>query len=140
MALTKDVALSRRGPPARSGSFGYPVAPNEIIYRGGLIGINATFQAQRLQTAGTVAFIGVADNQVNNLGNAAATPTGQYVTAERGTYQLAVPGAVAANIGALVYATDDNTLTLASGTAGAVQIGTLVGFENGLTYVQITGG
>jgi hypothetical protein len=135
MALTADVLYNRRGQPGRN-EFGYPLAPGEIVYRGSLVAVNASGQLQRIQTSGSVAFVGMADRQLSNVGNASALST-PPVTALKGTWGIAVPSATAANINATVYATDDNTLTLTAGSNLAV--GSLVGIENGLTYVQFTG-
>ena len=84
-----------------------------------------------------MAFIGIALNGVNNVGNAAP---GYNVTAAYDDFALTVPAATVANINAPVYATDDNTLTLAkpgSGFQGIV--GYLAGIDNGQTYVQLQG-
>jgi hypothetical protein len=136
MALAKNIAVSRRG-PRRGDSFVYPAAPNEVIYTGGLFGVNAAGQAVRIQTSGIVAFVGIADNGVNNVGNAAAGPN---VVGLNDTYALTVPGATFANINQPVYATDDNTLTLTAPSTGFEgKIGWLVGIENGQTYVEVKG-
>ncbi|MDA8049970.1 MAG: hypothetical protein M0002_08190 [Rhodospirillales bacterium] len=137
MALTAGFNIARRGPGGRN-DFGYPVAPGEQIWRGGIVCVNASGQLQRIQTSGSVAAAGVAAQDFSNVGNAAASVT--QVVGMRGTYALTVPAATASNIGANVYATDDATLTLtvpATGFTGA--IGTLVGIDGGQTYVQMVG-
>lgn len=135
MALTGNIAPARRG-YSRGPSFGYPAAPGEVVYTGGLTGINAAGQAQRIQTAGTVGFIGIAEGGVNNAGQTAA---GDNVVGQMDCFKLAVPGATPANIGAAVYATDDNTLTLTKPTTGFEGvIGYLAGIENGATWVQLS--
>ena len=136
MALSADASYPRRGLAANGTNFGYPVAPGETVYRGSLCLVNATGQLQRLQTAGGVAFAGMAEAQLNNAGNAAASST--IVTALRGTFGIPVPSATVSNIGASVYATDDGTFQLtAPGTGYTAAIGTIVGVENGLTYVKL---
>lgn len=135
MALTADALYSRRGNVGRN-EFGYPVAPGEQIYLGSLLCINASGQVIRLQTAGGVAFGGLADRNLSNVGNAAASSGN--VVGRTGTYSLTVPSATFANIGAAVYASDDATLTLTQPSTGFTQpVGTLVGIENGQTWVQI---
>jgi hypothetical protein len=136
MALTGNIAPARRG-YARGDAFGYPIAPGETVYTGGLTGINVAGQAQRIQTAGTVAFIGIATNGVNNSGSAGA---GGNIVAASDTFALPVEGATVSNINAPVYATDDNTLTLVQPTTGFTgRIGYLAGIDNGRTYVKIEG-
>jgi hypothetical protein len=135
MALSAGVALARRGPPNQGTEFGYPVAPGEQIWRGGVVGVNASGQLQRIQTSGTVAGFGVASKDYSNVGNASASTVS--VVAMKGCWALTVPSATTANIGAAVYASDDNTLTL---TAGSLhQVGILAGIEGGQTYVQMIG-
>jgi hypothetical protein len=135
MALTSGITPARRGAPPSGGSFGGPVAPGETIWRGGLICWNAAGQLQRLQTAGSVSFAGLASRDYNNSASATASPIS--VEALKGTYALTVPSAVEANINASVYATDDGTLTLTASTN--MLVGTLAGIENGQTYVKLLG-
>jgi hypothetical protein len=136
MALTGNITVARRG-PARGNAFGYPVAPGETIYAGGLVGVNSSGQAVRIQTSGIVAFVGLAMNGVNNVGNASA---GATVTAANDTFALTVPSATDANVNAKVYATDDGTLTLTQPGSGFTGIiGYLVGIDNGQTYVEVKG-
>lgn len=135
MALTGNIAPRRRG-YARGDAFGYPVAPNEVVYTGGLTCVNASGQAQRVQSAGSVAFIGIATTGQNNTGSAVA---GDNVVAAFDTYALTVPGATPTNIGEPVYASDDNTLTLTAPTTGFTgKVGYLAGIDNGQTYVRVT--
>jgi hypothetical protein len=147
MALTKGFNLTRRGAAMGRADFGYPAAPGAVIWRGGIMGLNASGQLQPIQTAaGTVngvamtacvAFAGVAMQDFNN--SAVAAP-GPAVVAGRQCYALVVPGATFANIGSAVYATDDATLTLTAPTSGFEgAIGTLVGIDNGATFVNILG-
>ena len=135
MALTGNIAPARRG-YSRGAAFGYPIAPGEVIYTGGLTGINASGQAQRIQTAGTVAFIGLAQGGASNVGNSAA---GNTVVGQMDCYRLTVPSATVANIGAPVYATDDNTLTLTKPSAGFEGVvGYLAGIDSGATWVELS--
>lgn len=132
MAATQNTSPPRRG-NSRGPAFGYPIAPGETIYAGGLICVNAAGQAQRLQTAGSVAFVGIAQSGYNN--SASANP-GPNVVGAFDEFQYVVPGATPSNISAPVYATDDNTLTLAAPTTGFEKIvGYLIGIDSGKTYV-----
>jgi predicted RecA/RadA family phage recombinase len=133
MALTSDQTYPRRGLKASGTEFGYPVAPGETVYRGSLCNVNAAGQLQRLQTASGVAFVGMAEAQLVNAGNAAASALS--VVALKGVFGIPVASATVSNIGASVYASDDGTLTLVS--TGNTLVGTLVGIENGLTYVKL---
>ncbi len=135
MALSGPISPARRG-YSRGNQFGAPIAPSEVVYTGGLTGLNASGQAQRIQTAGTVAFLGLAERGINNSATAAA---GDTIVGQLDCYKLAVPGATAANIGAPVYATDDNTLTLTKpGTGFEGVVGYLAGIENGATWVELS--
>jgi hypothetical protein len=121
MALTSGVLDPvRRGTPPAAGAFGYPIAPSEKIWRGGLLAVNSSGQAQRIQTSGSVAFIGMADKDYDNSASAAAGPA---VVADRGTFRLAVSGASFANIGQNVYASDDNTLSLTNAETAVFALG-----------------
>ena len=57
----------------------------------------------------------------NNTANANASS--DYVEAARGTYRLAVSGASFANLGQPVYASDNNTFTLANALSGVFALG-----------------
>ncbi len=136
--LTSDALLTRRGGAKVSNEYGYPVAPGEIVYRGGLVGLNSSGQMQRIQTAGTVVFAGLADRTLDNTASSAASST--LVVANKGTWSLTVPSATVSNINAPVYASDDATLSLTQGSSPALlQVGVLSGIEGGQTYVTILG-
>jgi hypothetical protein len=136
-ALTQNITVARRG-AARAESFGYPVAPGEKIFSGGLFGVNSSGQAVRIQTSGMAAFVGMALNGYDNSASSSASTV--LVVGSNDVHPLTVPSATAANINAPVYATNDGTLTLTqpgSGFEGIV--GYLVGIENGQTYVKVQG-
>ena len=135
MALTAGISPARRGAPPAAGTFGGSVAASEKIWRGGLICWNAAGTLQRLQTSGSVGFAGLASKDYDNSATAAAAPV--QMEALQGTFALTVPAATYANMYAAVYATDDGTLTLTVGSN--IRVGTLVGIENGQTYVKTLG-
>jgi hypothetical protein len=136
MALTADVVLKRRGPP-KGGEYGYYVAPGEKVFRNSLVGLNAAGQMQRIQTSGTVAFLGLAAMAYDNTASAAASVT--PVEALRGIWRLVVPSAIPANLNATVYVVDDNTLTLTQ-SGSLLVAGNLDGIEAGFTWVRLLGG
>ena len=117
MALTAFNAAQRRG-PLSPGAFGYQVAPGEQIWGGGLVGLNASGYLQRVQTAGTVAIVGISQRDYNNT--ASANPSSDWIVADRGFWVLPVTGATPAGIDQPVYATDDNTLTMSVPGGGDV--------------------
>lgn len=120
MALTSGVLDPvRRGQAPFGGSFGYPVAPGEKIWRGGLVAVNASGQLVRIQTSGALAFVGIASQDYDNSASGSAGPA---IAAEKGTYRLAVSGASFANINQQVFASDDNTLSLSNALAGVFAI------------------
>jgi hypothetical protein len=132
MALTSNLPFAQR---AGTG-FGYNVAAGIHVYAGALLMFNSAMTLQRIQDTGGVAFAGVALRELDNSANSAASTA--LLVAERGiVVKLPVSGAVAANIGAAVYATDDATATLSSASGANPQIGFLAGFEGGSTWVRI---
>lgn len=136
MASTKNVSPARRG-NSRGRYFGYPIAPGEVIFAGSLVCVNAALQMVRPQTAGALAFVGLAQDGYNN---AASTAPGPTIVAGCDEFYLNVPSTTAANINAPVYCTDDNTLTLTAPTSGfEAPIGALIGIENGQTVVEVRG-
>lgn len=133
MALASDFMPPRKG--QRVCHFGAPIAPGEVVYAGSIVGLNAAFQLQRAQTAGTVALLGLASKRYNNSASANAGPN---IEVEQGLWGMVVPGVTAANLRANVYAVDDGTVTLTQNAGSTLLlIGTIAGFENGVTYVRI---
>jgi hypothetical protein len=131
-------ATSNQKLPIRAGSsFGYQVPAGAHVYAGQLLMMTAATLVQPLGVAGGVAFAGIASSELNNVG--VTTASSSYVEVKRDiVIQAVVPGAIAANLGAPVYATDDITYTLSSNSGANVQVGTLAGFEGGNTWVRIS--
>lgn len=98
------------------------VAAGAHVYKGGFVEWNAAGYAQPVSGAG--AFAGVAYEEMDNTGGADGAVRGRVYT--RGDFELALAGAVQADVGRSVYATDDGTLTFAP------QQAVLVGFVRGL--------
>lgn len=84
----------------------FPVIATDIIYEGAAVGLVAASGHARPLTSADK-FVGFAEKKVDNsLGAAAAV---NVRTIKKGIIQLSVSGAVITDIGAPVYATDDNT-------------------------------
>jgi len=122
MALTAGVGPARRGPPPYAGVYGGLVAAGEKIWRGGMICWNAAGALVRLQTAGAVAFAGMASKDFDNSAGSAAACS-PPMEALKGTFALTVANAGYANLRQPVYATDDNTFTLTNALTAAHALG-----------------
>lgn len=112
MALSQGYSPQRRGAPPMGGmQFGGLVAAGERIWRGGMICWTLAGTLQRLQTAGSVSFAGLASKDYDNTASAVAACS-PPMEGLKGVWALTVPGATYGNLGQPVYATDDNTFTL----------------------------
>lgn len=111
MALSNDYQPSARAVHIETQAQ-HPVAVSTKIYQGALVGIVAASGHARGLVAGDK-FIGVASEQADNSAGAAAALN---VRLRKGcTIRKAVTGASGAgDVGKLVYASDDTTLTLTS--------------------------
>lgn len=136
MALTSGVPDPIRRGPAGPGAFGYPVAPGEKIFRGGIVAVNASGQLVRVQTAGAVQIVGMASQDYDNSANASAST--DLVVAEKGIWRLPVTGGDASHINVAVFATDDASLTITN-SGSLLTAGTIAGIENANTYVKLIG-
>jgi hypothetical protein len=138
MALTADANYPFRGPEPSRNQFGYAPSASAVIYRGALLAMTAAGTLQPIQMSGGVVFAGLADRASNTPQQPVVVA---FVVGRKGTIGIAVPTVTQANIGtylnAPVYATDDGTVTLTQ--ASNLQIGTLIGMDNGLTYINILG-
>lgn len=114
MALSAD--LSRKIRPKGIGS--YKVTNGVQVYAGSLVGLNiATGYAVLWADTANFRFLGIALNKV--LGNISAIPVPEVEVLEDGArlINVSVTGVSdITSIGALVYATDDNTFTLTPGS------------------------
>lgn len=86
-----------------------PVIAAEIIYEGAAVGVVAGSGHVRPLAAGDQ-FAGFAVEQTDNSAGAAAALNARLI--EKGKIQLAVGSLAITDIGAPVYASDDNTFTL----------------------------
>jgi hypothetical protein len=137
MALSAGFAARRHGQSPSVVGFAYNVRNGTKIWRGGMLGVDASRNLVPINTVAAlaVAFVGMADRDYDNSANASAST--DKVLALKGTFVLTVPGATPASINAAVYATDDNTFTLAASTN--LQIGTITGFDGAQTVVKLLG-
>jgi hypothetical protein len=112
-ALTKDVIL-----PRNEGDYAdFPVAAATKIFEGALVGIDASGFAINLLAA-EEQFVGVAHALVDNTG--AAGDLFVKVRRDAQIRQVALAGAVQADVGKTLYATDNATFTLTPATASPI--------------------
>lgn len=115
MAATDDIRALRKPGPDRS--YAYPVLAGVVIFGGTAVGVTANLEAVPAGHASAVKLMGFADQRVDNRDGA----TGDvYARIERGVRQIPLAGATAANIGATVYASADDTFTLNAGSLLAI--------------------
>src|SRR3989304_1351117 len=113
MALTAD-KLDRRIENADGGYVqALNVAASEAIYIGGAVFRDVAGNAVAISAAAVNPFLGIADTGYDNTA-IAATPTKPIVVRYGHIEQVTLTVTVA-DIGKLVYATDDNTFTLTGG-------------------------
>jgi hypothetical protein len=112
MALSANVKYLERMEPAE---FGGLVASGYHVYFGALVGWDALGNIVPLQASTCVAFAGIAGAERDNTSGTELRPLG----VRKGVWGLTISGATPANIGATVYAADDNTVALGSLSAAA---------------------
>jgi len=117
MAMTKDVpAVEQLGEYAD-----HPVVADTVIYEGALVTIDADGFATNLvgADAATTFLAGIAFRGVSNAGGASGA---KMVKVRRGQryYEVALSSAAQTDVGAVLYATDENTFTLTSTGAKAI--------------------
>lgn len=105
-ALTASVAREEK----ESKLLSLPVAANAIIFRGALVKINAAGYVEPCATESGAVFAGTAREGVDATG--AASGDYSVLVEERNSFYVAAAGIVAADLGKLVYASDDNTVAL----------------------------
>lgn len=103
----------------------HPVVASDIIYAGALCKHNAAgFLAPCSAEAGAV-FAGVSIEKIDNSAGAAGDL--KCRVAKEGAYLMAGSGFSQANVGASVYASDDNTVSTTQG-ANEQEVGKIVEF------------
>ena len=90
----------------------YPVAIGVKVFKGALVSVNSSGYARPLNVADK--FVGIAEDTVDNT--AGANGADNVKVRRKTNVELSVTGASTASVGAKVYASDDNTLTLTAST------------------------
>lgn len=116
MALTNDVQYRERN----GDQLEYGVLTNIKIYGGGATAITSAKLAVPVGHGSASKFIGFAQERVDNTGGA----SGDRTVKVNKKIRLIPLSATVANMGAAVYATDDNTFTL-DNTGSPMQVGTI---------------
>lgn len=102
-----------------------PVVASDIIYQGALVKHNAAgYIAPAAAESGAV-FAGVAYERVDNSSGAAGDKMVRVI--KMGTFLLTGSGFTQANVGASVYASDDQTISTTQGT-NEQEVGKIVKF------------
>ena len=99
-----------------------PVDDSVVIYKGALVGLNASTGKARALEAGDL-FIGMAYRRADNAGGGIKVRLHQQIDVVH-----ALAGVAQADVGSIVYASDDETLTLTPTDNSTV--GVLVGVES----------
>ena len=139
MALTAIARYRQRTPGLGS----YTVKNGITIYAGALVGIdpNSGYLQNWNEDSAAIRFVGLADPRLvpttlgvtpdSVLGDTSATDPPKCEVNESGPIleEVAVAGAVQSSVGAPVYASDENTLTM-SATSNVGAIGRLAAFRS----------
>ncbi len=118
MAANKDIEIPKRH---LARSYGYPLAAGAQLFKNAIVAVTAGLEAVPAGHANEVALIGLNELSVDNSTGAAGDQNCKLL---RGVFKMPVAGATAANIGATVYALDDETLQLTN-AGGELPFGTI---------------
>ena len=127
MALANDVQYTERN----GDQLEYGVLTNIRIYGGAATAITAAKVAVPVGHGSAVKFVGFAEERVDNTGGA----TGDRTVRVNKKIRLIPLSATVANMGAAVYATDDNTFTL-DNTGSPLQVGTVWAVDTAGTWLK----
>jgi hypothetical protein len=141
-SLTASRVLGRKGtsPTAVPPRITLLMKANAIVFKGGLVATDATGYVISGASIGATALKiwGIATKDVNNTGGANGALN---VDVERGIFPFANLGGdpvAQADVGATVFADDDQTIRKTSNTSTRSNAGLFVGFdENNLPLVQV---
>ena len=100
----------------------HPMVASDIIYKHAAVGINSAGYARPLNASEGDAFAGFAEAKVDNSAGAAGDK--RVRCKDKGYVVLTVENVVITSVGAAVYAYDDDTFTLQTGSP----TGTLIGW------------
>ncbi|MBD8686579.1 MULTISPECIES: hypothetical protein [unclassified Rhizobium] len=109
MTATSDIRRKWR----KGDAYGYPVLGGVRIFGGTMIGVTAALAAVPAAHPNCVALIGFAEEAVDNRDGATGD---RLINARKGVTNIPLAGATPANIGAIVYASADDTFTLTAGS------------------------
>lgn len=130
-AVTADIETNSRPGDIVS----YPVAANTNIYKGTMVKLSSGYAASMTKAASLV-FVGIAIEGVDNSSGAAGDKNVRV--ARRGIHELTMASAAITDVGSVVYALDNATVTKTS--TDATKTGKAVKFENsGKIFVDIEG-
>lgn len=106
------------------------------VYAGGLLKVTtATGHASAASDTAATKVVGVSKEQVDNSGGAAGA---KKVVAGVGVYKFAHSGLVQADVGQLVYVSDDQTVTNAATATNDIAAGTLMELDaDGGAWVRV---
>ena len=110
-----------------------PVDDNVDIFKGSFVGVNASTGYARPLVAGD-AFLGVAYSQADNTGASHAAAAILVRIHQPLDIVHYLSGAVATDVGKVIYASDDGTLTLSA--SGNSRVGRIVALE-GANLVRV---
>ena len=133
-ALTADRQTSQSLYP-EGPAIGYPVAANAVIYRGALVALNASGYLEPATTATTITCVGKAQEAVDNTGGSNGDLTCE---ARMGIHKWENDGTdtvVQADLGALAYAVDDQTVANTDGLSTRSAAGRIVLLESDGVWV-----
>ncbi len=108
--MTATADIRRKTRPGNS--YGYPVLGGVRIFGGTYIGVTAALAAVPAGHASCVALIGFAEENVDNRDGSTGD---RLINAKKDVTAITLAGATAADIGKTVYASADDTFTLAAG-------------------------
>ncbi len=140
-ALTQGRITKRLADQAIIPVLAIPVKAGTKLFSGGLVCTDATGYAVPGSASTTLKCWGIAEADVDNtLGVNGAL----FVRVRRGAFNLNVGTAgdalAQANVGAMVFIIDDNTVGLTNGSATRSVAGKFLGFEtDGTPYFELTG-
>lgn len=105
----------------------YPVAASEVIYKGGMVVINASgYLAMASDTSGVSRVVGVADEQVDNSSGSNGDKSARVVSGR--AFKFAASSITQGMLGTTMYVVDDNTFDDAAGATNEIMAGVLVEF------------
>lgn len=116
MTATTDIRRKWR----KGDAYGYPVLGGVRIFGGTMIGVTAALAAVPAAHASCVALIGFAEEAVDNRDGATGD---KLINARKGVVNIPLAGATPADINKPVYASADDSFTLAAGAL--LQAGTI---------------